>query len=87
MPSFIKSRQTVQPLKKIPGHLKNPVPGRLGKGLAGESATQRATKIATGGFPVAVSINLASELKGRLKGRFDAATVPEHTRIHYVSRA
>jgi hypothetical protein len=35
----------------------------LGKGLGGKSATQRATKNAAGGFPVAVDWNLASELK------------------------
>jgi hypothetical protein len=35
----------------------------LGKGLAGESATQRATKIAAGGFPVSVGVAGAIQLK------------------------
>ena len=38
----------------------------MGKGLAGESATQRATKVAAGGFPVAVGCHRAIELTPQL---------------------
>ena len=38
------------------------VAGGLGKGLAGKSATQWATQIATRGFPVAVGYRRAIEL-------------------------
>jgi hypothetical protein len=40
----------------------------LGKGLAGESATQRATKVAAGGFPVAGGYLRTIELKPRIDG-------------------
>src|ERR1019366_5028745 len=38
------------------------VAGGLGKGLAGKSATQRATEVAAGGFPVAVGCHRTIEL-------------------------
>jgi hypothetical protein len=42
------------------------VAGGLGKGLAGESTTQRATKVAACGFPVAGGYRRAIELTLRL---------------------
>jgi hypothetical protein len=41
----------------------------LGKGLAGKSATQRATKVAAGGFPVAVGCHRAIELTNHPRRR------------------
>jgi hypothetical protein len=39
------------------------VTGGLGKGLAGKSATQRATEVATGKFPTVVGFNRTNELR------------------------
>jgi hypothetical protein len=50
----------------------------LGKGLARKSATQRATKIAAGGFPVNIHGNPANELRWKI----DADKKPAHNSRH-----
>jgi len=43
------------------------VAGGLGKGMAGKSATQRANKVAAGGFPAANGANRTVKLTSRVR--------------------